>query len=205
MEKKPKSVHAEQWSDFAGVRDDPALFDEFYQLIQCIERGDGAPERYYRAGIDRDRDGPLDEQGIMHLHIGGRNSDVLVFLIQYADRVVLLESNTHVHFRTQPAGKNILALLQSWLVHLEREMQEAADKARTAAEESERQEAEARRGGIAASIAAFRAKADSPRNDSVWPWPSLRGSRQIGTARSTSRVELLDSLWNPLEFRGTGA
>lgn len=159
IEKKPKSVHAEQWSDFAGVRDDPALFDEFYQLIQCIERGDGAPERYYRAGIDRDRDGLLDEQGIMHLHLGGRNSDVLVFLIQYADRVVLLESNTHVHFRTQPAGKNILALLQSWLVHLEREMQEAADKARTAAEESERQEAEARRGGIAASIAAFRAKA----------------------------------------------
>lgn len=50
----------------------------------------------------------------MHLHLGGKDSDVILFLIQYADRVVLLETNTHVHFRTQPAGKNIIALTQAW-------------------------------------------------------------------------------------------
>ena len=81
-----------------------------------------------------------------------------MFLIQYADRVVLLESNTHMHFRTQPAGKNILALTQSWLGNLEREMQQAAEQARTAAAERDRQEAETRRARIAASIAAFKRK-----------------------------------------------
>jgi hypothetical protein len=94
----------------------------------------------------------------MHLHLGGKNSDVLVFLVQYADRIVLLESNTHVHFRTQPAGKNVLALTQSWLGNMEHEMQQAADQARTAAAEREREAAEARRARIAAAIAAFKTK-----------------------------------------------
>jgi hypothetical protein len=93
----------------------------------------------------------------MHLHLGGRDSDVLVFLIQYADRVVLLETNTHVHFRTQPAGKNILALTQAWFRTLENDM--AAAAARAAATEAERKAAEDLRDKRAASIAAFKAKA----------------------------------------------
>lgn len=158
IEKKPKRIYDERWHDFAGVRGDPVLFEELYQLIQSIERGDAVPDRYYRAGIDRDSDALLDQQGIMHLHLGGKDSDVLVFLIQYADRVVLLETNSHVHFRTQPAGRNILALSQSWLGNLEREMQAAAEQARTAETERERQEAAMRRTKIAVSIAAFKAK-----------------------------------------------
>jgi hypothetical protein len=133
--------------------------EELYQLLQSIGRGDGVPEVHYRAGIGRDRDALLEDLGIMHLHLGGRDSDVLVFLIQYSDRVVLLESNTHVDFRTQPAGKNILALSQSWLGNLEREMREAAARAAAAGIEVERREAEARAAGIAESIAAFKRKA----------------------------------------------
>ena len=158
IEKRAKPVFIQQWHDFAGVRRTPALIAELDDIIEGIERGDGVPEAHYRAGIDRDDDPPLDQQGIMHLHLGGKDSDVLVFLIQYADRVVLLESNTHVHFRTQPAGKNILALTQSWLGNLEREMQQAAEQARTAAAECDRQEAETRRARIAASITAFKRK-----------------------------------------------
>ena len=107
IEKKPKPIFLERWRDFAGVTKTPELMEELYQIIQSIRRGDGVPEAHYRAGIDRDTDGLLEDEGIMHLHLGGRDSDVLMFLIQYSDRVVLLESNTHVHFRTQPAGKNI--------------------------------------------------------------------------------------------------
>lgn len=158
IEKRPKPVYSRQWTDFAGVRRIPALLNEFDEIIEAIERGDGVPESCYRAGIDRDEDPLLERQGIMHLHLGGRDSDVLIFLIQYTDRVVLLESNTHVHFRTQPAGRNILALTHSWLGNLEREMHEAAEQARVAQAELERQEGEARRAKIAASIAAFKAK-----------------------------------------------
>ena len=92
----------------------------------------------------------------MHLHLGGKYSDTLVFLIQYADRVVLLETNTHMHFRTQLAGKNILALSQSWLGNLEHDMQEAAAQARAAASALKRAEAEEKRARIAESIARFK-------------------------------------------------
>jgi hypothetical protein len=84
---------------------------------------------------------------------------VLVFLIQYADRVVLLETNTHVHFRTQPAGKNILALTQAWLRTLENEMVEAAGRVASAANAAEREAAEEITNRRAASIAAFKIKA----------------------------------------------
>ena len=95
----------------------------------------------------------------MHPHLGGEGSDILVFPIQYRDRVLLLETNTHVHFRTQPAGKNILALHQSWLGNLEREMQEAAAQAETATAEETQRAAEVRRAEIAGSIMAFKPKA----------------------------------------------
>ena len=62
IEKKPKRIYDERWNDFAGVRNDPDLFEELYQLIQCIERGEGVPDHYYRAGIDRDRDTLLERR-----------------------------------------------------------------------------------------------------------------------------------------------
>ena len=117
------------------------------------------PEVHYRSGIDMDSDDLLSQTGIMHLHLGGQDSDVLVFLIQYADRVVFLETNTHIHFRTEPAGKNILALHQSWLGNLEREMEEAATLAKTADAEEVQRAADERRAKIAGSIAAFKRKA----------------------------------------------
>jgi hypothetical protein len=159
IERKPKPVHIAEFQDFARIAKNPALRDELDNIIESIERGEGVQEAHYRAGIDWDRDALLAEKGIMHLHLGGKGSDVLVFLIQYPDRVVLLETNTHVHFRTQPAGKNILALTQSWLRNLEREMAEAATQAMEAATVAERQAAQDIRDERAAAIAAFKAKA----------------------------------------------
>ncbi len=157
IEKKPKPVYLQQFQDFAKVAQRPDLQDELDEIIESIERGDGAPEACYRAGIDTDKDGLLDEKGIMHLHLGGKNSPTLVFLVQYSDQVVLLETNSHIHFRTKPAGKNILALSQSWLANLERGMEEAALQGQTASMEEERKKAMERRDAIAASLAAFKA------------------------------------------------
>jgi hypothetical protein len=95
----------------------------------------------------------------MHLHLGGKESDIVVFLIQYVDRVVLLETNSHIHFRTQPAGKNLLALSQSWLANLEHQIADAMNEARVATNDAARGAAEEKRSRLAASIAAFKAKA----------------------------------------------
>ena len=71
---------------------------------------------------------------------------------------MLLETNTHVHFRTRPAGKNIVALTQAWFRTLENDMAAAAAAATAAATEAERKAAEEFRDKLAASIAAFKAK-----------------------------------------------
>jgi len=158
IETKPKPVYIVGFKDFGGIGKIPELREELDDIIESIERGDGVPEAHYRAGVDRDEDRLLADRGIMHLHLGGKDSDILVFLIQYADRVVLLETNTHVHFRTQPAGKNIVALSQGWLRTLENDMAVAAACAADAATEGERTAAEELRDKRAASIAAFKAK-----------------------------------------------
>jgi hypothetical protein len=145
IETKPKPVYIERFQDFAKVAQRPDLQDELDNIIESIERGDGVPEAHYRAGIDRDQDGLLNENGIMHLHLGGKNSPTLVFLVQYKDKVVLLETNSHMHFRTKPPGKNILALTQSWLANLEQSMAETLKPSEATSL-------------IKASIAAFKAK-----------------------------------------------
>lgn len=159
IELKPKPVHVTEFQDFAGIGKSPTLREELDEIIESIERGDGVPDAHYRAGIDRDEDVLLTERGIMHLHLGGKYSDVLVFLIQYADRVVLLETNTHMHFRTRPAGKNIVALSLAWLTNLEREISDAATRVLEATTEAERLAGEALREKRIAAINAFKAKA----------------------------------------------
>ncbi len=210
IEKKPKSVFVKHWSDFAGVKRRVDIQEELLDIIESIEAGIGAPEACYRTGIDRTPEGLLERHGIMHLHLGGKESDILVFLIQYVDRVVLLETNSHIHFRTQPsnrgktpgisiaerscavsshakmaeirdavtrcrrllhlrargfapltqpAGKNLLALSQSWLANLEHQIADAMNEARVATNDAARGAAEEKRSRLAASIAAFKAKA----------------------------------------------
>jgi hypothetical protein len=166
IETKPKPVHVVQFQDFAGIGKLPDLRAELDDIIESIERGDGASDCHYRAGIDLDEDSLLTDQGIMHLHLGGKDSDVIVFLIQYADRVVLLETNTHVHFRTQPAGKNIVAPTQAWFRTLENDMAAGGGGGWVAfcrrgrrCYQAGRKAAEELRDKRAASIAAFKAKA----------------------------------------------
>ncbi len=95
----------------------------------------------------------------MHLHLGGKDSDIIVFLIQYADRVVLLETNSHIHFRTRPEGRNIVALTQAWLANLEADVADATTTANEAKTESDRKAAADLRDRRLAAIAAFKAKA----------------------------------------------
>ena len=159
IEAKPKRVWLGGWVDHAGIGKRPDLRLELDEIIESIEHGAGVPEKYYRIGIDQDLDELLDQRGILHLHLGGKDSDTLLFLVQYADRVVLLESNSHVHFKTTPKGKNIVGLVQAWFLHLEREMIEAAQSAQKAATDAERKSAEAYRARLAASLARLKREA----------------------------------------------
>ncbi|MBO9706797.1 MAG: hypothetical protein J7521_01180 [Caulobacter sp.] len=59
---------------------------------------------------------------MIHLHLGGQNSDVLLFLVQYPDRVVLLEINTHQHFATEPKGSLLRAVHERHLARIAQEI-----------------------------------------------------------------------------------
>lgn len=121
------------------------LEDDLNEIIDRIGAGRRLPDRFYRAAIDRDHDALLDALGVMHLHLGNRGSDELLFLVQYPERVVLLEINSHKHFTTEPKGSLLSSLHQQ---HLERMAREAA--------ETEIAEGAARRAAIERSVMRLR-------------------------------------------------
>lgn len=149
IEAKPKSVvQASTYRDYCKLSTKLELGDDLLELIECIKTGKPLSPYYYRSGIDEDVDHLLEESGIMHLHLGGQDSDVLVFLVQYPDRVVLLEINDHKHFRTDPVGSLLHSLHFSCL----KQADEAVQIAIIAVQKAEAERQEERVSKIRASV-----------------------------------------------------
>lgn len=97
----------------AGMR--TRLRTSFYELQDAIEAGRPVPIDFYSRRVDEPQyvDALLQTYGIMHLHLGGRNSNVLVYLVQFNDSVLLLQINDHkwVTYRNTVArsAENLLA------------------------------------------------------------------------------------------------
>ena len=123
IERKPKPVHAIRFQDFAGVgKGSIPASGQLDELIEGIERGDGADERVL-SGRDRSRPGWIARRQLHHAPAPGWEGFRRPPLPDpVAAQVVLLVTNTHGHQRTLPAGKNILALSNSWLWNLERDI-----------------------------------------------------------------------------------
>lgn len=104
-------IRAPSFVDFTNTvfRDDE-LAAQFDEIVDCLLEGKLVPEKYYRHRIGQTPDPLLVNEGIKHLHLGGRDSDIILFLIEYADRVVILEINDHKHFASKPSGSLLLSL-----------------------------------------------------------------------------------------------
>lgn len=85
---------------------------DLFSIIHAIGAGDLVPNRCYRHGIERNfpRDELLEDRGIKHLHLGGADSDIILYLVEYEEFVLLLEIGTHRDLETEPPG-SILASL----------------------------------------------------------------------------------------------
>lgn len=103
----------------------PELEDDYNDLIDCLLAGALVPERFYRNRIDQKPDPLLAAEGIKHLHLGGSDSDIIVFLVEYEDRVVILEISDHTRFASKPPGS---LLLQVHKATLAKEDGEAAQR-----------------------------------------------------------------------------
>lgn len=81
-------------------------------IIRAIRNGYLVPNHCYRPGVD-DNEPPdrlLAEKGIKHLHLGGRKSDVLLFLVEYETFVLLLDIKGHGVFQEEPPGSLLASL-----------------------------------------------------------------------------------------------
>lgn len=67
-------------------------------------------EEFYRAGIDSNPHPLLTDHEVMHLHLGGKGSDALLYLVQYPNHVVFVTIDTHVHVNDVPPGKKLPVL-----------------------------------------------------------------------------------------------
>jgi hypothetical protein len=117
FEQKPKEVVlAPNYRDQTrSVARNPRLVEDLEEITECIENGIALQQRFYRSGIEVDRDELLEEDGVKHLHLDNQGSDVLLFAVEYAERVVFLEVNSHRHFKTEPKGSVLLTLHQQCL------------------------------------------------------------------------------------------
>jgi hypothetical protein len=118
FERKPKEViRGAMYTDHTKrVASDEHLLNDLEEIADCLEAGRALKRRFYRTGLDLDDDDELlRADGIKHLHLGDSRSDVLLFAVEYEDRVVFLEVNTHKHFRTEPKGSVLLSLHQRLL------------------------------------------------------------------------------------------
>jgi len=112
------------FKNFVRPRQFQAVEQDLLALIRAIENGIPLSEDFYRQGVDSN-DPPdilLADHGIMHLHLGGSHSDVLVFLVQYDDGVPILEINDHKHFKTDPPGTYLRQLHETMLKRREAEI-----------------------------------------------------------------------------------
>jgi hypothetical protein len=99
------------------------LGNDLKAIIRAIRRGDLLPARAYRRGIERDYDELLDLYGIKHLHLGDIDDDVLLFLVEYEDFVVLLQSDGHLKHFDKPVGATLRKMHDSILAHWDKRAQ----------------------------------------------------------------------------------
>ncbi len=77
---------------------------QFNELMDCIANGWPVPDEFYRLEVDQNRDLLLERTGVKHLHLGGRGSDILVYLVELEDRVIMLRISGHAYLQDNPRG-----------------------------------------------------------------------------------------------------
>lgn len=97
--------------DELGASRDARLLGQFNDLLDCIANGWEIPDEFYRFDLGKNKDRLLDETGVKHLHLNGRGSDILVYLIELEDCVILLRISGHAYLEDEPRGGSLLEAL----------------------------------------------------------------------------------------------
>lgn len=109
---------------------------DLYDLQETIEQGHTVSRRFYRRGLEANDppDELLDQHGIMHLHLAGQDSDILLFLVQFEEDVFFLQVDDHRHFQSWPKGKLLKQLHDLKIKEFEKQAELRQRERRTEAE-----------------------------------------------------------------------
>lgn len=83
------------------------MIGQFDDLLDHITNGWEIPDDFYRVDLGKNKDRLLEETGIKHLHLNGRGSDIIVYLVELEDRVILLRISGHAYLEDEPRGSRI--------------------------------------------------------------------------------------------------
>lgn len=112
IELRAKPVTTAPHFSWAGL--DDADVAELAIIIDSIQRGYGVPNSCYRAGLGATPDALLSSNGIMHIHLGGKTGNSLIYLMQFDDEVVLMRAGGHLfHEPNRSQLKTYAARLKS--------------------------------------------------------------------------------------------
>lgn len=111
FQSKPKRIHlSPNWIDRTGKGNTEPYRSNLLEFRRRIEQGHELPPRFYRNHIGKDVDDLLDATGVKHIHLGTTKDDVLLFVQEFDDFIVLLEIADHkANFNQIPIGKLLLA------------------------------------------------------------------------------------------------
>lgn len=104
-------IYHTEFADELGALRNHHLRSEFHDLEDCIINGWVVPEEFYRIDIDLNRDRLLAETGIKHLHLNGRGSETIVYLLELPDQVIFLRIADHRYLEDEPRGIRLLRAL----------------------------------------------------------------------------------------------
>lgn len=121
FEARPKHVRMLQtFRDYTGKLKDPRCLMDLTEVVTRISSGRRLPDEFYRAYIETTTDFLLQVTGVKHLHLGGQNSDVLLFAVEFPTEVALLELNGHRRFDRKRVGELLMANHAVSLARVER-------------------------------------------------------------------------------------
>jgi len=121
FEMKRKEVYkAPTFVDRTGRAGSDPYAKNLLEFRSRIEQGLELPPKFYRNGIGTTTDDLLQHTGVKHVHLGATKSDVLLFVEEFDDFVVLLEIAGHdQNFWEVPVGATLKKHhLDSLEVHL---------------------------------------------------------------------------------------
>jgi hypothetical protein len=110
FEPRPKQVRVlKTFRDYTGKLKDPRYLIDFTEVVTRVSTGRHLPDQLYRAYINSTTDFLLQLTGVKHLHLGGQNSNVLLFAVEFPMEVALLEVNGHQRFDRNRVGELLMA------------------------------------------------------------------------------------------------